>query len=643
MWVRAGVVLALLSSVAAATLPAIASAQGQFCERGSAPCARVSVPLDRSGTIPGTVSLYIERAKARTPVRPPLFLIGGGLGQSATATFSPHMASDVIGAEARARDVVVMDSRGTGKSDVLNCPLLQRQASSLSAAAAACAEQIGPRRAFYTADDSADDIEAVRVAIGAPRIALLSLASGSELALAYAARYPDHVDRLVLDSPVEPGGRDPLLRTSMRAAPRALRAFCRHGGCRAWTKDIGADLTRLGASIERAPLRGFVTGPRGRRHVATIDSSGLLDLLLAGDRDPFVRALGPGAVHSASRGDVAPLLRLARRVAAGSRAVDPLSFLSQAARAAARCEQSRFPWSSMADPTQRLAEARAGVAALPAASFGPFGPVAALGSDVLELCEAWPVTPGRVPAAAPLPAVPTLLLASATSVTTPVANVRAIAARIPGSHVIETHGGGNLVMGGFDFNDCSTRWIRRFLAGQVPGACERRLRPAVLPVLAPPASLAQVRQAVGLTGRPARTLTAVRLTIADGLVALWGLAFPDWSSGFGDPGYVGEDIRLGALRGGSYLFRARSSRYLLHDASLVPGVVIDGALDKSEHGGRVRSGRLRVSGRAAAPGQLRLRKGQLVGRLAGRPVRVPAALDPGFNLLKAPITAVSGR
>lgn len=643
MRVRAGVVLALLSSAVVVTSPGTASAQTQFCERGRAPCARVSVPLDRGGTIPGTVSLYIERAKARTPIRPPLFLIGGGLGQSATETFSPERASDVIGAEAKARDVIVMDSRGTGKSDVLNCPSLQRRASSLSMAAAECAERIGPRRAFYTANDAADDIEAIRAAIGAPRIALLSLASGSELALAYAARYPGHVERLVLDSPVEPGGRDPLLRTSMRAAPGALGAFCRDGGCRAWTKDIGKDLTQLAEALERAPLQGFVTGPRGRRRAATIDSSGLLEILLAGDRDPFVRALGPGAIHSASRGDVAPLLRLAHRVAAGSRGVDPLSFLSQGARAAARCEQSLFPWSSLTDPKQRLAEARARLATLPANSFGPFGPAAALGSDVLELCEAWPATPGKAPTAAPLPAVPTLLMASATGVTAPVANVRAIAARIPGSRVIETYGGGNLVMGNFDFNGCSTRWIRRFLAGQAPGACERRLRPAVLPVPAPPAALAQVRQADGLAGRPARTLTAVRLTIADGLVALWGHGYTDWSTGFGGPGYVSEGFRLGALRGGSYIFRDWNRGYLLRGASAVSGVVVDGALSKSEFGDRIGSGWLRVRGRAAARGRLRLRKGLLVGRLGSRRVHVDAALNPGHNLLEAPAEAMSGR
>jgi pimeloyl-ACP methyl ester carboxylesterase len=642
MWVRAGVVLALLSSAGAMAVPAAAGAQSQFCERGRAPCARVSVPLDRSGTIPGTVSLYIERAQARTPVRPPLFLIGGGLGQSATATFSPEWASDVIGAEAKARDVVVMDSRGTGRSDVLDCPSLQRKAGSLAVAAGECAERIGPRRAFYTANDAADDIEAVRASIGSPRIALLSLASGSELALAYAARYPGHVDRLVLDSPVEPGGRDPLLRTSMRAAPGALRAFCRQGGC-AWTQDIGRDLTKLAGTLERAPLRGFVTGPRGRREAATIDSSGLLEILLAGDRDPFVRALGPGAIRSASRGDAVPLLRLSHRVAAGSRAVDPLRFLSHAARTAARCEQSLFPWSSTADPAQRMAEARARVAALPATSFGPFGPMAALGSDVLELCATWPVTPGRAPAAAPLPAVPTLLMASATGVTAPVANVQAIAARIPGSRVIETHGGGNLVMGGFDFNDCATRWTRRFLAGQAPGACERRLRPAVVPVPAPPAALAQVRQADGLTGRPARTLTAVRLTIADGLVALWGHGSTDWSTGFEGSGYVGKGFRLGALRGGSYVFRDWNRGYLLRGASAVSGVVVDGALSKSEFGDRIESGWLRVRGRAAARGRLRLRKGQLVGRLGGRLVHVAASLSPGHNLLKAPAEAMSGR
>ena len=51
----------------------------------------MSVPLDRSGRVPGRVSLLvIQRLRARQhggATRPPLFVLAGGPGQSATAAF----------------------------------------------------------------------------------------------------------------------------------------------------------------------------------------------------------------------------------------------------------------------------------------------------------------------------------------------------------------------------------------------------------------------------------------------------------------------------------------------------------------------------------------------------------------------------
>jgi hypothetical protein len=56
-------------------------------------CARLSVPLDRSGAVPGRVSLFVKRIRARGrggATRPPLLVLAGGPGQSATEAFGPE-------------------------------------------------------------------------------------------------------------------------------------------------------------------------------------------------------------------------------------------------------------------------------------------------------------------------------------------------------------------------------------------------------------------------------------------------------------------------------------------------------------------------------------------------------------------------
>jgi hypothetical protein len=85
------------------------------------------VPLDRSGKVPGEVSLQVEQLFAKTPVRPPLFVLAGGPGQGATFTFDNETLEGLLGPERATRSAVVFDQRGTGDSGALERPELQRQ------------------------------------------------------------------------------------------------------------------------------------------------------------------------------------------------------------------------------------------------------------------------------------------------------------------------------------------------------------------------------------------------------------------------------------------------------------------------------------------------------------------------------------
>jgi len=83
---------------------------------------------------------------------------------------------DFGGLSAR-RALVLLDLRGTGDSEV---PV---------------------DRASYRCDRQVDDIEALRVELGLDRLDLAGHSGGGTLAVLYAARYPDRVDRLVLVCP----------------------------------------------------------------------------------------------------------------------------------------------------------------------------------------------------------------------------------------------------------------------------------------------------------------------------------------------------------------------------------------------------------------------------------------------------------
>src|SRR5207244_2211985 len=100
--------------------------------------------------------------------------------------------------------LIAFDPRGTGRSGVLRCPELQADPSASpareQALVAKCATEIGSSRSFYSTRDHADDIDAVRQALGVDKVSLWGTSYGTQLSVAYALTYPTHVARLLLDS-----------------------------------------------------------------------------------------------------------------------------------------------------------------------------------------------------------------------------------------------------------------------------------------------------------------------------------------------------------------------------------------------------------------------------------------------------------
>jgi pimeloyl-ACP methyl ester carboxylesterase len=595
-----------------------ASAQVEFCGPSQRTCARLSVPLDPSGRVPGSVSLDIERAPATAAKAPPVFVLAGGPGQSATHGFTQDAIKEIFGGVLRDRDVVAFDQRGTGGSGALSCPSLQQESSlDFSEAAARCAALLGPARSFYTSADSVADIEAVRRALGYDRIALFGVSYGTVVAQQYAKAYPERVERVVLDSAVAATGLDPLDRAGFAASPRVLRDLC-HTRCAAITRDPVGDLQTLIHRLQRAPLRGTVLTAQGRRRAVALTESELFAILSAGDLDPSVRARVPAAVHSALRGDTAPILRLDGMPEQGPDVSE--RDISAGTLAATLCEETALPWDPATPFDQRAGQAQARVAGLPASSFAPFDAGAALADDVLQLCLRWP-TAARAPLdGRPPPDVPVLVISGTQDLRTPLEDARRIAGQWPHAQLLKVPAVGHSVVGS-DSSGCAARSVRRFLRNaRVPRVCPpgARLQPAPID----PTSLRAVAPA------PGRTLAAVRRTYQDALhfyFAVFIQQLSDDPESDTLPGFAAGGLRSGYIR-------FADNRAALHHLGYVPGVEVSG---------RLRSvlilpdGVLRIHGRAAARGTLRVRDGELSGRLGGKRVRGslgPDILDLALGL-----------
>jgi pimeloyl-ACP methyl ester carboxylesterase len=579
-------------------------------------CATLDVPLDRAGKVPGKLRLHVRRVKARGARHGAVIALSGGPGQAATPF--TEATADLFRNALRNRDLIVFDQRGTGRSGLLRCPTLEGLGARLfnvAGAAADCAATLGPRHAFYTTRDSVEDIEAIRRAIGVERVVLYGVSYGTKVALAYAAVHPAQVERLVLDSVVEPDGPDPFSREIFAAIPRVLGLLCTKG-CEEITGDPTADLGALVKKLAGGLLHGTVVKPDGRHTRTRLGRIRLLDLLLTGDFDPTLRSGLPAAVRSALAGDAAPILRLADRADRLLR--EPVGLFNPAVYAATQCEEGPLPWARSASIASRSAQAKALFATIPDSALGPFDRVTGYQqSPVVQLCQSWPTAPAE-PATPPraLPDVPALLLAGEDDLRTPLEGTRRIAPRLPHATLLTVPDTGHDVLDS-EFAGCSRRALRRFFSNRAIRQCRRRPR-LLLPEPIAPTSIAQVPVVGRVGGRAGRTLAAVTLTLRDVNVQLIGSLF---TFDIFQPG-------VGGLRDGRVRFEGNGFR--LENVVYVPGVRVSGLVK----GERATRGSLRVSGRAAAGGRLKLKRdGSLSGRLGGRRVRLSLPRDavPGAN------------
>lgn len=193
--------------------------------RVPAELAYLRVPENREGKPSRTIELAVLRFPSTGPRQAdPIVYLAGGPGASALehargARFPAFMALRAAG------DVIVFEQRGAGISRPnLSCP--ERVGSPLDqpatresvtglfrVAAAACAaywRRRGVDLAGYNVRESADDLEALRVALGVPHLVLWGVSYGSHLGLTTLRRHPGLASRAIFAGVVGPDDTWPL-------------------------------------------------------------------------------------------------------------------------------------------------------------------------------------------------------------------------------------------------------------------------------------------------------------------------------------------------------------------------------------------------------------------------------------------------
>lgn len=574
---------------------ASAAQAGEPCPDGMR-CGSVTVPLDRANPSGGTIGIAYALLPRTDSSRPPLSTIvpnPGGPGDSTTA-FAPYRSAFAPVRERR--DILLIDTRGTGASGALSCPSLAAQ-NPLSidkpAIGALCGRDLGARAGLYGSAAVADDIEAVRAAVGADQLDLWGDSYGTFLMPVYAARHPEHVRSIVLDGAF-PVAFDPWGRDVLAGVRRVIGLVCRRTH-RCSGRHVLAAVGRLGRRLRAHPLTFSAHSPLGRVKLALGERE--LASVVFGGGDPAVYGPLPAAVDAALDGDYALLERLVFADRAGLVAgltFDPAQF-SVAAGAATSCHDYPRPYDLAATPAQRRGQYRSALATLDPAQFRPFSPSAWLSApiDAGPGCLDWPADPtaGSPLQGHSLPDVPVLVQSGDLDSNTPIEQGRAAAAQFPHATFAVVANIGHTP----DTGACGVAMALDFIEHLKTDAnrCRHDGRPPT--VIGRPARRA---------ARLPRATTPMRRAVA---VALATIA--DAQAAVAASGLAGE---LDALRGGIY--EVSTSRVRFVHAR----VVTDAAADGTQSIGRsVTVTRLRLHGHGVPRARLTIRSTGETTRVTG--------------------------
>lgn len=435
----------------------------------SAYCNDFSVPEDWSAPQGRHILLKVAVLRAETdkPRADLVTFLDGGPGGAAT--------EDYVAAESgfnplrESRNILLIDQRGTGSSNALNCIDKKEESHALPdqgreageareiSAIKACLAKLAPRAdpKFYSTTDAARDLEAVRIALGSPQLDLIGVSYGTRMAQQYAGRYPNAIRSIVLDSPVP--NRLILLSEHARNLENALKIQL--GQC---TKNAECAKTYGDPYTTLYRVRNGL-----RAHPQTIDlhdavSFAPLHLTLTADDlasvvrfyaySPITASLLPLMLQQADQGNFAPLLGQKKWVAD-----DLADHLTSGVSASILCAEDADQLVINPDDENTIM----GNAAI---------------NQVQKLCQLWPHETRAANFHDPLvSAVPTLVLSGELDPVTPPAYGAEVVRTLSNARLLTVTGQGHSVIG----VGCMPRIVSRFVdtldVKAISGKCLEKL------------------------------------------------------------------------------------------------------------------------------------------------------------------------
>ena len=284
----------------------------------AARCGNLEVWEDRDAKAGRRIRLEIAVVPARLRAREsdPIVVLAGGPGQGAIS-----LASQVMPLFTKlndARDIVLIDQRGTGSSNPLDCddeedPSLQSlfEDTLPQKALQRCLAALDADPSKYITTIAVEDYDEALTALGYGKVNLWGGSYGTRVALEFLRRHGSRVRSVVMDGVAPPGMKLPLsFVADGDAALERLLADCEADErCRQLYPALRATVAEVRGKLARSPVRAAIQDPRtGERETISVNENVFLSGIFRPLYVAELASLLPYGITSAARGDFNPLL-----------------------------------------------------------------------------------------------------------------------------------------------------------------------------------------------------------------------------------------------------------------------------------------------------------------------------------------------
>ena len=260
------------------------------------------------------LNVAVVPALSLEPEPDPFVPIAGGPGGASVNFYASYArAFERI---RRNRDILLIDARGTGESELMNCEFdddviegtLSREETVKYTQE--CLDQLPHDPRFFTTSVAVRDLDALREALGYPAINVYGSSYGTRVAQHYARRYPDKTRTIILDGVVPPQlPLGPDIAVEAQAALDNIFARCEEdAACNETFPDISDRFADVEAQLVEESQELTISHPiTGRMEEYSFGDDELAGTIRLMSYSPDTVSLMPLMIHAASEGNFTPL------------------------------------------------------------------------------------------------------------------------------------------------------------------------------------------------------------------------------------------------------------------------------------------------------------------------------------------------